>query len=246
MFRYIKIITVSGAMVLSATGVGANEARRFSENVSLHVIAHEIGHAVIREFDLPILSSEEDMAEQFATYVIDQNLPEDAEEIIEDRIASLRIEGDQTSVYSEYSSDVRRAGQIACLFYGMDPGNRTSFAERVGMSGKAKAHCADRGPEIARSWRRVLKDLWLPEGAAVTEVLITHDPSQFMTAFSSGRTGYGARKLLASLDWHSQIKLDYAQCDGTAGWGRNRRRIHICESYVRRFMAQAVNLDDKS
>ena len=67
------------------------ELTRFAENVTLHVVLHELGHGLIREFDLPILGNEETMADAFATFYLTHYMPERAKAIIEARTRSLLI-----------------------------------------------------------------------------------------------------------------------------------------------------------
>ena len=46
----------------------------FAAQVLQHVLYHELGHALIREFDLPVLANEEAMADSFATLWVTQEL----------------------------------------------------------------------------------------------------------------------------------------------------------------------------
>ena len=47
------------------TPTQAGEITRFGENVITNVTIHEFGHALIREFDLPVLGNEENIADSF-------------------------------------------------------------------------------------------------------------------------------------------------------------------------------------
>lgn len=42
--------------------------------------------------------------------------------------------------------------------------------------------------------------------------------------------------MLAMIDWHSLIRLNVAQCDGSAGWSRNARTITVCGAYIAHFI----------
>ncbi|MBK7875588.1 MAG: hypothetical protein IPJ77_07530 [Planctomycetes bacterium] len=60
----------------------------FAKDVTLHVVLHEIGHGLIREFDLPVLANEETMADAFATYYLTTQLPNRALDVLVARTQS--------------------------------------------------------------------------------------------------------------------------------------------------------------
>ena len=235
---------VLAATCFSTQVLAQDTVSRFTENVLVHVIAHEMGHALIREFDLPILTYEEGMAEDFATLWVLQSFGDRAPDVIRDRALSHLADLDEPGVFSEYLHDAQRAGRILCVAYGVDQDRFTGLAEEFGMDlGEEGADCIDMAQELARSWRRVWTPLLLPEGAPVTEVRITGDRTDpLVGALGDGALPAEIFDMLASIDWHSQITLNFAQCDGGANWRRNGREIRICSSYVARIeeMASAM------
>ena len=234
MLRLLKAVALS----MWAVPLAAQELPDAGANALLHVIAHEAGHAVLREFDLPILGPEEDIAEDFATAFIYLTLPDRAEAIIEARAAQHLADGDTPGPFSEYRPDVQRAGRMVCLLYGFDPERFSDLAARNGMSDDARRACADFAPELLRSWRRTLAPLWIDETARVTEVGLTVDPDLQAVAADNAEWGRVVRDMLARIDWHSRISLVLAQCDGSAGWRRNGREIFLCSGYIDRMTAQ--------
>jgi hypothetical protein len=235
-----------GLMVFGAGSAAAQEISRFAANNVIHVVAHEIGHALIREFDLPILTYEEAMADDFATLFVLQELPERAEEILRDRMRSHLADGDEPAIFSEYLHDAQRAGRIACLAYGTDPERFIGLAEEFGMEiGDEGDDCRDSVPELARAWRRVLAPLYLPEGAPVTEVRLDQDLStEMLDAVMDADLHIILGDLLRLFDWHSLISLEFQTCDGTAQWRRNGRAIEVCTGYIERFEALAGTLGE--
>ena len=94
------------------TSVASDKAIEFAEDAVLHVVLHEIGHALIREFDLPVLGNEETMADAFATHYLTYHLPERALDAVTARISSWQVEAgevprDKWPVKGEYNSDAR-------------------------------------------------------------------------------------------------------------------------------------------
>lgn len=234
MLRVFALICLS----LGSLPAAAQELPARVGDALLHVIAHEAGHAVLREFDLPILGPEEDIAEDFATVFVHLTRPDQAEAIIEARAEQHRADGDTPGPYSEYRADAQRAGRMICLLYGFDPDRYADLADRHALSDRVRADCADMAPEVLRSWRRTLAPLWIDADARVTEVGFRTDPDLERQALANRPLIETALSMLSRIDWHSRITLDIAQCDGSAGWQRNGRVIYVCGAYIDRMVAQ--------
>jgi hypothetical protein len=227
------------------------EVTRFAEDVLLHVVLHEVGHGLIREFDLPILGNEETMADAFATCYVTQFLPDRAYDVLNARITSLMIEaGDvpraEWRVTGEHNNDARRAHQIAALAVAADPEKFDSLAQELGMSETEITKAKDYGSEIHRSWRRILRPLMMTNGMQSSEARIRFDAScDLVTELRSGRLVSEIESALTRFDWHSQVTILFAQGDGGAGWSRTNRTITVHTEYVRRFIRQGAKRQKK-
>lgn len=217
----------------------------FTENVLLHVMTHEMGHAVIREFDLPILANEEIAADQFATFYLHQRFPDRVGDIVRARARSWEVEAEDETIFAEHPDDLRRAGYTLCFLYGLDPDRHADLATEFDMTEDDAADCRDTAPEIARAWRRILAPLAMPPGARVTEVRLRAEDGPWKAALGAGETGEIMASLLSSIDWHSQITLQLKRCDGGASWSRNGREITICDGLIDRFQEQALRIGDR-
>src|SRR5688572_13408984 len=103
----------------------ADTVSKFAENVLLHVVLHEIGHGLVREFDLPVLGNEETKAYALATHYLTHYLTDRALDMLKTRTDSLMIEANQFprekwTVKGEHDNDARRAFQIAALTVAAD------------------------------------------------------------------------------------------------------------------------------
>lgn len=234
MLRILKVF----ALAMTALPAAAQELPERVGHALVHIVAHETGHAVLREFDLPILGPEEDIAEDFATAFVYLTLPDQAESIVEARAAQHRADGETPGPFSEYRPDAQLAGRMICLLYGFDPVRFEGLAERHDMGDDARRMCADMAPEVLRSWRRTLAPFWMDPDARVTEVGFRVDPALQEQAEANRELINTALGLLARIDWHSRITFNLAQCDGTAGWRRNGREIYVCSAYVDRLVGQ--------
>lgn len=220
------------------------KSTQFAEDVLLHVVLHELGHALVREFDLPILGNEETMADAFATYYVTHYFPDRAEDVLTARVTSLMIEAAEVPrgewpVTGEHNNDARRAHQIASLAIAADPEKFNALAKQVGMSDSQINHARDYGSEIHRSWRRILQPILMPEGMQSRETRIRFDPSDELIAELRSRPIVGEiESALKRFDWHSQVTVFFIQGDGGAGWSRSERTITVHTEYIRRFIRQ--------
>lgn len=227
-----------------APSIERDKVSPFARNVVLHVVLHELGHALVREFDLPILGNEETLADAFATHYLTTHLPDRAPAVLEARVRSLMIEASEVPrakwpVRGEHNSDARRAYQIAALAVAADPAKYARVAAVVGMSEADRKRARDYGPEIHRSWRRILKPLWMPAGTGSNEARVRIDKSCSIAKQldAAGVTDL-LRDVVRRFDWHSQVTIRFVEGDGGAGWSRSKRTVTVHSRYVRRFIAQ--------
>ncbi len=216
----------------------------FAQDVVMHVVLHELAHALVREFDLPILGNEETLADAFATHYLTTYMPDRAPAVLEARVRSLMIEANEVPrekwpVRGEHNNDARRAYQIAALAVAADAEKYAGVAAAVGMSKKDVKRSGDYGAEIHRSWRRILRPLWMPSGAASTEARVRIDKScSIAKQLDKAGLTKRLRDVIRRFDWHSQVTIRFAQGDGGAGWSRSKRTITVHSEYVERFIAQ--------
>ena len=217
---------------------------KFASDVTLHVVLHEVGHALLREFDLPVLGNEETLADAFATHYLTTYLPERAVDVLSARTRSLMIEAgevrrEEWTVSGEHNCDARRAFQIAALAVAADPERYRPVAVAVGMSEDDIRSAADYGTEVHRSWRRTLAPLWMPKGMASNEARLAFDEdSLFGSKIRSSGIVEVLREAIRRFDWHSQVKIRFVEGEGGAGWNRSKRTITVHSEYVHRFVTQ--------
>jgi len=219
---FVRSVVLVGALSAVSGQLAAQTPTTLSQptqDALLHVVAHEMGHAILREFDLPILGPEEDIADDFATLFIYTMFPDRAEAIIIARADQNLADGEQPDMFSEYRNDAQRAGRSVCLLYGQNPEQFEDLANRFRLEGGAAESCRDFPTEIARSWRRTLA-------------------RPFATALATEDWLEDAYTLMSAIDWHSRIVLELDSCDGSSSWSRNGRRIRICDQYIERFENQ--------
>ena len=221
----------------------------FAADVTLHVALHELGHAVIREFDLMVLGNEETMADAFATHLLTEHFPEHAVRAISARVRSLMIEAseeprDQWTVRGEHDNDARRAYQIAALAIAADKEKYAGVAEIVGMSKRNIDKACDYGSDIHGAWRRTLSPLMMPAGKVSKLALFRADESTRAFA-DAGKPSLASTitNTLQRFNWPSQVTVDFVWGSGGAGWNRDKRTVTVNSEYLQKFVAQGVKAE---
>ncbi|HEX8533616.1 MAG TPA: DUF4344 domain-containing metallopeptidase [Allosphingosinicella sp.] len=130
------------------------------------VLFHEFGHALVSEFELPVLGREEDAVDRFATFLLTPEGGEDEESdpstILIDSMrgwfaASERTELAEIEWWDEHGPDQQRAYQIACLLYGADPKKFGAMADEVKLPEARKESCPSEAESNSGSWIKVAK-----------------------------------------------------------------------------------------
>lgn len=216
---------------------------QFAKDVLLHVVLHEMGHALVREFDLPVISNEETLADAFATHYLTTYLPDRAEAVLLARVTSLMIEAAEVprlewTVAGEHNSDARRAYQIAALAVAADGEKYQAVAAAASMSESDVRKARDYGTEIHRSWRRLLKPFWMPHGLRSNEARLTYDKVPLFNDLCSDGLAQELETALRGVDWHTTVTIKFEAGEGGAGWSRSARTITVHGEYARRFIRQ--------
>jgi hypothetical protein len=148
-----------------------------------YAFAHEMGHAVFDLLDVPNFGSPEDAADRFATYIILQFGPDDAQKLIRGAAYSYKpyIENPKVSVPLVVFSDAhspppQRFYNLLCMAYGA---NSQLFADFVKLNYLPKSRaerCRSEYGELAYAFKklvgpridkdiakRVMQHHWLPD-----------------------------------------------------------------------------------
>ena len=125
---------------------------------ALHwVFLHELGHALIDIYDIPITGKEEDSADQFATHMALRQ----GDTGLNALLSMLYLYGSSESSSIEWgvhSSDKQRYYSILCTIYGSDP-EVYGFLVDDGLLPESRAvYCTDEYEKTIRSWSRLLAD----------------------------------------------------------------------------------------
>lgn len=236
-------IALVSTLISSPSLASSEKISNFAKSVSKHVLMHELAHALIREFSLPVLGNEEVLADSFATVWITQNWRDEAPAILGARIRSWIYEDQETDPKDydhkgEHPLDIRRAYQAACLLYGSDPADWARHISWLDIKQYDLDDCSDTAPDQMNGWNSVLKAHLLPENSKSPNVELIFGEGPMKDAMMDSGVMQDFEKIVRRFDWPQQITLHFDHCPSGAFWDRSDRLILLCDSYVQRFIDQ--------
>jgi hypothetical protein len=138
----------------------------------LGILLHELGHGMITELKLPIPGTEEDVADEFASFLLvlatksqsgDDPVAQQALRLASQGsalnwYAMARRRGDQGSAWwGEHSPDMVRFGRIMCILYGGDPETFGAMMDKVGIPQERRDRCVADYRRKWQAWRELLR-----------------------------------------------------------------------------------------
>ncbi len=270
-----RLGAVAEAIAAASPSVRSLDARQRSEVTefvvgnALFVLAHELGHAAVSEFDLPVLGREEDAVDIFATLALLHIGSDLSHRVLIDAARGHYLIGERNlqqrqglAFYGAHGLDKQRAYQIICLMVGSDPDLFWGVAVKAGLPAERKETCHADFERAETSWVRLLQPHFRPAAAkpSFLEGLLHLAPKPggritVRYADASGRTA-AYRHVLetagilevvrdfaqASLIFPKDIVVEGEACGyPNAYWNPSERRIMFCYELVPDFIDLAVH-----
>jgi hypothetical protein len=121
---------------------------------------HEVAHALIDGWDLPITGREEDAADQFSTLLLINGIP-DGDEMALDGARSFKLLADlQKDLEQDYSDphslDEQRFFNTICLVYGHRPEHYEYLIRNGTLPVERAFSCEEDYARLNKSWQRLL------------------------------------------------------------------------------------------
>jgi hypothetical protein len=131
---------------------------------TLFVMAHEMGHALIYEMNMPVLGREEDAADSFALVTALKVRSEFSERVLIEAakgwvLTSKRDKKQKNSLafYDEHGLDLQRAYNVVCMMVGSDPEKYNTLAEETKLPEERQKSCVRDYKTTMWSWDEMLK-----------------------------------------------------------------------------------------
>jgi hypothetical protein len=129
---------------------------------TLFVLYHEIGHAFVHMFGLPITGREEDAVDQLATLVLLEAGPTGQDAALSGAqwfaVNSQRF-GGSAPFWDEHSLDAQRYFNILCWIYGSSPATHGELlSPKWGLPPQRAARCESEFAQMSRAWSSLLAE----------------------------------------------------------------------------------------
>jgi len=137
----------------------------FLGNVT-NTMFHEFGHALISEFEIPVLGREEDAVDSFANIMM---ISEDPDPILDEMIVAVSDEYFEEGKFSElvawdeHSMNEQRAYAVVCMLVGADPVGFKHAADNANMPKERQEACAFDWEKASVSWNKLLEEHYLSD-----------------------------------------------------------------------------------
>lgn len=129
---------------------------------TLFILFHELGHALVDLFELPITGREEDAVDQLATLMLVESGDPDVEASALDGADFFFAMADQGSLseeayWDEHSLDLQRFYNVLCWVYGSDPEGWFELVDSGELPADRADRCPDEYDQLANAWDILLE-----------------------------------------------------------------------------------------
>lgn len=123
------------------------------------VFFHELGHALVHVYRLPVRGSEEDAVDQLSTLMLTDGTTE-GEEAAFNGALSFGLLADQppeeVRYWNDHSLNSARFENISCLIYGQNPQKYRYLVKNNSLPPKRAVQCTDEHRRVKANWTKLL------------------------------------------------------------------------------------------
>jgi hypothetical protein len=246
--KYCPHFVATACLLLNLnTAVSAetdDEKWDFAFNATIHILHHEIGHALIDQFKIPVVGQEEDAADGFATVAILETY-DDPQPILLDAASSwfamhdeAAAAGDDPQYFDSHDLDIQRAYRIICVAHGYDAEKFAEAAKEAELPDDRLETCAGDANQAVASWDTLLKDAaTMPEGAGGKVKLDIVDVPEFAeTRKRLIETGIGpeiTKWLDEAYNWPAPLTISFDTCgEENAFYYADDVKVTMCYEFI--------------
>lgn len=149
----------------------------------IYVLFHELGHAFIEMYKLPLFAQEEDVADYFATTVLLDSFSGGAEIAIStadmfDIASRLYGSANPKNHWDDHSVDIVRSQRLLCHVYGSNPTRHKLLATHHRFLKTQNKICQQRYQQLLASWSIQLTPFLKPNSTRLARTIIIPAPKK--------------------------------------------------------------------
>lgn len=146
--------------VFTKKGVAPDEANKRMFNAIQFVFLHELGHALVDNYQLGVTGKEEDAVDQLATYISIEEVQNGEDNALNGALTFMLLSEGQDAnkmpFYDEHSMGPQRFFNILCWLYGHDPQKYANLVPKS-LPEERAVRCSDEYTKFTRYWKKELK-----------------------------------------------------------------------------------------
>ena len=215
----------------------------------LFVMLHELSHAVVSEFDIPVLGRDEDAADDFAVQrglsvgsAFSHRVLTEAAKGWFYSDERDRRDGEALAFYDEHGLDKQRAYNIVCLMVGSDPALFKDLANQTKLPPERQQTCPNDYKKVARAWQRMLQEHRRSADQPKVNINVIYgegkgDLAPFAAGFRSVHfLEVAAQNAADLLAWKMPFTLEMKTCGFiNAAWVTETRNLTLCYELAQDF-----------
>ena len=231
----------------------APQARRelveFVIGNTLFVMAHEMGHALMYEMNMPVLGREEDAADSFAvvtalnigTGLSERVLLEAAKGWV---LTSKRDKkkGESLAFYDEHGLDLQRAYNVVCMMVGSDPEKYEKLAADTKLPEERQTSCVRDWKTTSWSWDEMLKQHRRAADQPKVAITVTYEDDKTYAVQAKILRDMGLLDALAAYAadrfvWPKPFSMVAKSCgEPNATWNIGAKTLTLCYELANEFI----------
>lgn len=244
----LRILTLSLSLCLCTAATAQQRLPHFVEANALHTLYHELAHALINQFRIPILGQEEDAADNFATLWLARDYPETSKAMISDvATAWFMLHEEQNGDFDladNHDLDAQRAFRTICMLYGLDPAAHKDLAKWAELPRDLFHICEETAQTTLDGWEMVLEPALRQPDSPEPDVTLVFEPPTRNNVLKvqleqSGLLQDFTALIRETYAWPHPIAIHAMTCNQpNAFWDPETRRIEFCYEILGEWMTQ--------
>jgi hypothetical protein len=232
------------------TATLSRQARRqiveFVVGNAVFVLAHELGHGLINEMNMPVLGREEDAADSFAIVTMLKLGTAFSERVLFEAGKGLFLsahrdkqEKSPLAFYGEHGLDLQRAYNVVCFMVGSNPEKYRQLAADTNLPKERQESCVYEWKNTAWSWGEVLQK-HLRGDKPKTAVRVEYEDNKTFAVQARIMRDMGLLQSFAThaaehYAWPNPITIEARSC-GSANARWRQRVLTFCYELIGEFI----------